>query len=499
MSHISDAYRRWQDHCRTIQEKTSINISETPAVRQARIERARKDYDYFVQYYFPHYATAPCADFHLKAARLIISNPILQTTQKWARGHAKSTHFGLFIPLWLKIQKTRQINVMLLSSKSKDAACRLLGDLQAELVSNQRYIHDFGEQHNHGNWEDGKFITRDGVMFLALGREQSPRGIKERGARPDYILIDDIDDDELVQNPKRVDAVVDWCVEALGGTMDMWRGRFIAVGNLIAKNSVLEGLSKLQGMNVQQVNALDKNGNPSWKSKYTRAEIDKVREIMGERRFQKEFMNNPVISGKVFKIEWIRYKKLPKLNKYDHLVLYIDPSFKDKSDFKAARLWGKIGNELHLINCFVRQASVSAMVKWVYDVHEKCPTDAIINYYMEANFMQDILLDEFTEEGNLRGYQLPIVGDMRKKPDKFQRIEGVSPLWERGFVYYNEDLKDNPDHVAGLEQTLAIQKGSRFPDDAPDADEGAIWKLQFKTRSEAWAPSLGIRKRKTGW
>ena len=49
--------------------------------------------------------------------------------------------------------------------------------------------------------------------------------------------------------------------------------------------------------------------------------------------------------------------------------------------------------------------------------------------------MQDMILDDFTEEGNLRGYQLPITGDTRKKPDKFQRIEAISPLWERGFVF----------------------------------------------------------------
>ena len=59
--------------------------------------------------------------------------------------------------------------------------------------------------------------------------------------------------------------------------------------------------------------------------------------------------------------------------------------------------------------------------------------------------MQDVILDEFTTEGNIRGYQLPIMPDKRKKPDKIQRIEAISPLWERGFVFYNEALKDSTD------------------------------------------------------
>ena len=501
MSQVSVKFKEWQEHCRNIQEKTTVNFSETPAQKQQRIARARKDYRFFVDHYFPHYATAPCADFHVKAANMVLANPVLQTCQIWARGHAKSTHFGVFIPLWLKIQQPRQINVMLLSSKSEDAATRLLGDLQAELTSNQRYIHDFGEQHNHGNWEEGEFITRDGVMFLALGRQQSPRGIKERGARPDYILGDDMDDDEIVQNEKRVRKATDWLIEALGGTMDMWRGRFVVVGNLIAKNSILASVSKLTGMEVQRVNALKRNGMPAWDSKYTREEIAKVRTLMGERRFQKEFMNNPITEGTVFRPEWIRYKKMLPLRKYDHLLVYIDPSFKNstRNDYKACRMWGKAGRELHLLRCFVRQSSVSSMVQWCYDVYESMPEGVLLYFYMEANFMQDIILDEFATEGDLRGYQLPISPDKRKKPDKFQRIEAISPLWERGFVFYNQDLKDDPDMMQGLEQTLAIEKGSRMPDDAPDADEGAIWIMQKRGRTDIWQPSIGQRKTPTGW
>lgn len=83
--------------------------------------------------------------------------------------------------------------------------------------------------------------------------------------------------------------------------------------------------------------------------------------------------------------------------------------------------------------------------------------------------------------------------DKRKKPDKLQRIEAVSPLWERGFVYYNEALKGMPDMEVGIEQTLALERGSRVHDDAPDADEGAIWLLQRNARQENFQPVFGKR------
>ena len=115
--------------------------------------------------------------------------------------------------------------------------------------------------------------------------------------------------------------------------------------------------------------------------------------------------------------------------------------------------------------------------------------------------MQDIILDEFTTEGEIRGYQLPIMPDTRKKPEKVQRIEAVSPLWERGFVFYNEALKDSPDMQVGIEQTLALERGSRVHDDAPDADEGAIWFLQRNTRQQIYQPRLTPRSHipKNSW
>ena len=157
-------------------------------------------------------------------------------------------------------------------------------------------------------------------------------------------------------------------------------------------------------------------------------------------------------------------------------------------------MWGKIGNELHHIRAFVRQCSVAEMVRWFYDLHESLPENVVCDYYIEANFLQDTLLDDFTTEGNLRGYQLPIRADKRDKPDKYQRIEAVSPLWERGFVYYNKDKEDDPDMKVGLEQTLAFEKGASAHDDGPDADEGAIWMLQKSSRKKTFEPRCGHRR-----
>jgi predicted phage terminase large subunit-like protein len=499
---ISEAQRRWQQHTADIQTMSVVNLREDKAAQLARIARARKDYAYFVEYYFKHWCTdkdtdrvVPSAKFHVQAANRLLKSKNIKAVFMWARAHAKSTHMDVMIPLWLKCQAERQVNVMVLVGKSQDNANVLLSDVQAELQYNKRYIHDFGPQYSAGSWTEGEFVTQDGTAFFARGRGQSPRGLRYREQRPDYIVVDDLDDDELVNSEARVSKMTDWVKEALFGALDGGRGRFVMVGNLIGKNSVLARIAASEAVQTSRVNAYDSNGNVSWPQKWSKEELASTEAFMGYRSFQKEYMNNPITAGAVFKNDWIRWKKLPDLRRYDYLVAYCDPSFKSstKNDYKAIKVWGKIGTELHNVKNFVRQCSTAEMVRWFYDLHEGMPEGASCLYYIEANFLQDIILDEFTTEGNLRGYQLPIIGDKRVKPDKFQRIESISPLWERGFVFYNEDLQRDRDTLTGIDQLLAFEKGSRTHDDAPDADEGAIYILQKKTRLESFTPRLGRR------
>lgn len=496
-----EALRKWQRWCETVQTHTSVMVHETAAERKSRIKRLLSNYSEFVDYYFSHYTDdpetgkhTPCAPFHIKAANKIRDNKTIKFAAQWARGHAKSTHFDIFIPLWLKAQ--RDLKVMVLVGKSEENANTLLGDVQAELEFNQRYIADFGKQKCEGSWQVGEFVTADGVAFFARGRGQSPRGLRYRSNRPDYVVVDDLDDDELVNNPERVKRLTKWLKEALFGTLDGGRGRFIMVGNLIGKCSVLANFLASKGVCVSKVNAIDSNGQPSWAAKWDIEELNAMAEFMGYISFQREMMNNPITEGAIFRYDWIRWKHPLPLAKYDALVAYCDPSFKSssKNDFKAIKLWGKAGTELHHLAAFVRQCSVAEMVRWFYDLYERITAaGAVCDYFIEANFLQDIILDEFTREGNLRGYQLPIRADRRKKPDKFQRIEAISPLWERGFVFYNAKLRNDNDMNAGLEQTLAFEKGMSSHDDAPDADEGAIYILQQRTRVQAFKPTFGWR------
>ena len=498
---IHKQYNDWLAFIDDVKSSTSHNASESKAEQKARVARLLKNYDQFFAYYFPYFAKVATAPFHVRAARAIKRNPKVRGIFKMFRGAAKSTHLGMGVPIWLMVQD--ELKFMLLASNTDEAATDLIDSLRGQLAYNKRLQNDFGIEVGHGKWQEGRFTTNKGVTFRSIGLGQSPRGLRYNEHRPDYILVDDADTKERTKNPKRINEAVEWIFDDLMGTMDVGRERFVICNNVIHKHSIITQVeAQLHGkrnpdLYVMQVNAVDSKGRPTWPAKYT-AQYWRDKEAgMPYRSFQREYMNNPIEEGSIFKKDWIKYEKVPA--KLDHLLCYTDPSFKSgpTADYKASVLLGVVGTRVFLIDCFVRQASITDMVAWHYGLYEQYPT---AQFFIEANFIQDMLLDEYREMGNRLGYQLPMRPDKRKKPDKFQRVENISPFIERQFVVINKKIEGNRDWHRALEQLLAFEKGARAADDFPDALEGGLWLIQQHARiSRAGAPLLVKRIRKNAY
>lgn len=490
---LKQARERWQKHTQDVQNFTFVK-SETSEEKLKRIARLQKNYSEFVEYYFPHWTldketgkNIASASFHINAAKHIKATKQGVSAFIWARGHAKSTHMTVFVPLWLKCQAKRDINVFVLVGKSEQNAITLLGDIQAELQYNQRYISDFGEQYNAGSWENGKFVTRDGMAFFARGRGQSPRGLRYRDKRPDYIVIDDIDDDEMSLSEHRVGKMTDWVKEALYGTFGAEGGRMVIVGNLISKNSVLANISKIEAAYVNQVNIRNDKGIPAWPEYWTEERIAKL-EHLGFFSFNKEYMNNPISKGLIF--QEVTWAKVPPLSKFPFIVNYGDPSPSNnkskKSSYKAIFTVGFLNNNYYILNGRLARATNSEFVNWFEDLTDAIPEGVQVYNLVENNSLQDpfytqVLLPLF--------YNIPklnIAPDTRKKPDKFSRIEGnLEPLNTQNRLIFNADKKENPHFKRLEEQFLAVEPSLPAPADGPDAIEGAVWWIQRKTETIA--------------
>jgi hypothetical protein len=489
------ALLRWENLQVERQKKCVISADEDRAAQLTRIRRARQDYAFFVSYYFPHYTTdkrtgseIPSAPFHIAAAEYIKNNPATRAVFQWARGHAKSTHIGVFIPLWLMAQEKPDIHFVVMVSKSQDAAVNLIGDIQAELQYNKRFIHDYGKQYNPGHWESGRFTTlKDKIAFIALGRGQSPRGLKETGNRPDYIIIDDIDDDELCLNEDRVKKAVNWVEDALFPTQGAEGGRFIMVGNLIAQKSILSAICAKDGTHVTRVNVRRDDGSPSWPELWTPERIREREAFMGYRAFQKEYMNNPISEGAVF-IE-MRWENVPPLDRFPFLVCYGDPSPSNnrnaQNSMKAAWLIGHLNGKYYVIDGRVARATNAEFVDWFYDLNAAVPDGVQVYNLIENNTLQDpfyqqVFIPMFIERAK-QGRAINIAPDERRKPDKFSRIEGnLEPLNRQGRLLLNAAKKEDPHFIRLSEQFLLLTPRLSAPADGADCIEGGVWWLQRK-------------------
>jgi hypothetical protein len=517
MSTITDARKDWIEHCKRVQEMTFVNDFEAQADKMKRINRAKTDYNFYVQTYFPHYTfdkstgkNTDCGDFHIKWANAVKKDPSFLGVAEWPREHAKSVHNDIFLPIWLWINK--ELDGAVLTGKNETAACTLLGDVQAEFQFNERLKSDYGDQYNVGDWEDGDFVLKDNTYFMAIGRGQSPRGIRKGAKRPNLGLIDDIDDDVIVNSQDRVTGVVEWIFGAFYGCLDIRQSRMLMSGNRIHPKGILahvvgdveEGDPKREGLYHSKIFATtngELTGDPTWWQKYTPEALHKRFKRMGDFLALKEFFHKYQIKGKIFKQEWVHWDKVPRMKEMDAIVAYFDPSYKNttNADTKAWRVWGKKGIKKYLYKSFVRVCSITDAVKWAYDYYETIPEDVIVHFYMEDVFLQDEFFDDFETEGELRGYYLPVIGDKRNKPEKFARISTMTADYQRDNAIWDEKERKNPDAQTGYLQLMGFEKGSSIKDDAPDADESAWHLLNKMTRQEKFPGMLGKRVNKRIW
>jgi len=482
-------YKDYEAHCKRIAKSTTVNIYETAGEKTKRKKQLEKDYIKWFEYYLPDYATSKSAWYHKKVAKLLIENDEVYILQRIFRSGAKSVHANVGIPLYLYYAK-KDLFFMLLIGENEKKAKKLLSDIQSQIQFNKRLENDYGKRFKFGDWADGNFQTSDDVYFTSLGIGQSPRGVRNEAKRPDYISADDVDTKKRAKNPKLTKELFEWLKEDLWGTFGNGKRRYVQSNNRFSKISTIQLMSehfakvkeeyKRNGKKTKHhiiiAKAIQDNGKSGWEENYSLEYWQELRTDIGDLAFQREYQDNPIEVGTVFKNEWIHYKPRLPLYQYDALVMYGDLSYSDTADFKAMLFVGKIGREFHILKAHVRQTSRAKVAEWLYDLYEDLNLKKYnIKYKVEGSFAQgSIFVPDFDAEGDKRGYHIPVIADKKAKANKVERIESMSAYFERGNVFFNSVDKDTADIIELIDQILGFEKGSKIHDDAPDALQDAI-------------------------
>lgn len=214
------------------------------------------------------------------------------------RGHAKSTagtiSYGLAMLLF------RECKHLLILSDTEAQAASFVGAMKNK-ISDSKDLQDLFDIKLNAKGEvdfikdsETEIIVQfnDGHQFrvLAKGAEQKLRGLLWRDTRPDLVIVDDLENDELVMNKDRRDKLRRWFNSALipaiskSGRIRMW-------GTILHMDSLLENMMPPPNdkLTVREgLKTYSKRTKRMWKSVKYRAHDEKMQEFLWPDRFSKE-------------------------------------------------------------------------------------------------------------------------------------------------------------------------------------------------------------------
>lgn len=240
------------------------------------------------------------------------------------RGHAKSTAITHSYTLACLMFRQRQF--VLLVSDTETQAVLFLQDIRKELEDNE----DLQELFGLAKDERGRVLFvkdsetdiicqfDDGVQFriMAKGSEQKVRGLKWGSKRPDLIICDDLENDEIVMNPDRREKFRRWFYGALlpsrgeGGIVRV-------VGTILHLDSLLERLmppehdkmtvfedlkvwttKRMPWKSVKYRAHNDEKTKFLWPEKHSKDELEKIYQSYKEQGlsdvYYQEYLNRPI-------------------------------------------------------------------------------------------------------------------------------------------------------------------------------------------------------------
>jgi hypothetical protein len=511
---------KWDNLIKEIRETSRIDLNLDFAGREKRRKYLEAHPVEWMQEMFPNYAKYDFADFQKKFIKRVLNNEgNWYEVLSWSRELAKST-ITMFVVLYLSLTKKKR-NIILVSN-SNDNAVELLSHYRAQLEANQRIAFYYGEQKGL-KWTDEWFVAGCGTAFRALGAGQSPRGKKNEAVRPDVILVDDFDTDEECRNADIVKKKWDWFEQALYGTRSISEPLLtIFCGNIIAKDCcILRAGEKAKELaardtpignwdivNLKMVDLRRPNpaedfahGVSVWPEKNSEKDIEEALAAIGAASIQKEYFNNPVGEGEVFKE--MHWGKVPPLSKFKFLVIYGDPApgeNKNKnSSTKAVWLVGRLGDTYYVVKGFLDRGLNDEFIDWYFLLNDYVDGKTTVYNYIENNSLQDPFYQQvfkplLRNKCAAWGRSLYVNEDAEKKTDKGYRIEAnLEPINRTGKLILNIAEKDDPGMKRLVDQFLLFSLRMKYPADGPDCVEGAKRIIDKKITSTGAVVTIPVK------
>ncbi|WOA52511.1 phage terminase large subunit [Dickeya solani] len=477
--------------------------AEAIAARRARVLDPVGGYVYFVEHYFPHYVRyADKSELHkylfARLPEIVASTTSENDAIAAPRGEAKSTLVSQLFNIWCIVCAIKHYLVIVMDSI--DQAYPMLEAIKAELAYNPRIAMDFPEVAGGGRvWQAGTIVTRNDIKVQVAGSGKKLRGLRHGPFRPDFVVLDDIENDEQVRSPEQRDKLDNWLKKTIlplggaGAKFDV-----IYIGTILHYDSVLSRTLKnplwktvrfkaiiqwpvnmslwdeweeilrnnddkgqwLANAFYQQHQAeMDEGAVVSWSARPILA-LMLIRARDGHSTFDSEYQNDPVSGEDAPFANCIQFW-VNRLNEWIFLGA-CDPSL--------GRAGGKRDPSALLVGGFNRHTGILDVVeaairkrvpdKIISDIIELQRIYRCLCWSVEAVQFQEFLRTELVKRSAATGIPVPARG-VTPSSDKILRIESLQPHMSNGLIRLHPS------------QSTLIDQLRHFPmadhDDGPDA------------------------------
>lgn len=372
------------------------------------------------------------------------------TSTEAPRGHAKTVIRCFLVPLFQALVEPDTFKHYLNVQSTASKAVAVNQSIRFALERNEILRAVYGAQENDcEKWTEKRFVLKNGVIFSAIGAGESMRGINYNNIRPDYIIVDDLYDDEDIYNVENVRRKNDWFWSALyPSRAKTGKVSFHLQGTAINKEDLLAQLSQSSRWVSKTFKAITdfEKKEVLWPELNSFEDLMKERADMGFARFAREMQNERRSDeASIIKEQWLRYYDggsgwMPPDNEVITAVrICCDPSIGKtaKSDYTGIAIIYKTkikdgtGVRYYIHEIHNEHLSLDARVRLLENLHIKYNSTEVIIEGV-AGFK------DFVAEVRRRT-NLP-VKEVSAVKDKISNLESKSSDFENGRVFINKNI-----------------------------------------------------------
>jgi hypothetical protein len=213
-----------------------IETGDYDSGKAVAIDGASLDYRHWLRTFAPHAISSELGDHHVRAwewaENITTGTPPPALIECWFRGGGKSTTME-HIAARIAVKGARRF--LLYVCSTQEAADRHVSDIAhtMERCGIERALNRYGFSKG---WNASKLRTANGFNVLAFGLDTGARGVKLDHLRPDFIILDDIDelDDSVNRVEKKIATITQTILPAKSTDCAI-----VFVQNKIHANSVM--------------------------------------------------------------------------------------------------------------------------------------------------------------------------------------------------------------------------------------------------------------------